>query len=139
MISYDDFAKLRLNQFLPADEIDELWDWEYLDQYWVGEGSGFTECLQLEDEPLVTRVFTLAFDDLDSEVVQKILATLGVPLLPGMGLSEIREALKEEPFHVYQFADDRKSYEFKAGGYQFSCTVLNEGGLIYLVVMRTDA
>ena len=42
-ISWGDFAKLRLSQFIPAAETRALRDWKFMDLRWVGEAVGFTE------------------------------------------------------------------------------------------------
>lgn len=53
-----------------------------------------------------------------------------------MTLADLRTVLGE-PARQFRFADDRLTYEFTLRGpprYSVSCTVLNDGGLTYLVV-----
>jgi hypothetical protein len=55
-----------------------------------------------------------------------------------MRVEELREVLGE-PVEEHRFVADRVTYEFVVAGrprYNVSCTVLNDVGLSYLVVMR---
>ena len=141
MIGFAEFGKLRLSQFLDPGEVDELEDWEYMERYWVGEACGFTEFLQLEDDPDVTRSIALDMEKIPDSTLQAILRALDLPLQPGMSLDRICQELRNEPSRTEVFAADRKTYEFKIGGerpYDISCTLLNDGGLVYLTIMQRD-
>ena len=62
---------------------------------------------------------------------------LGLPLNPGMTTSDVREALGT-PSNVLKFVEDRTTYEFLCGDedcYKVSCTVHNQNGLVYVVMM----
>lgn len=59
------------------------------------------------------------------------------PVRAGLRFEELR-AFLGEPLEEHRFVADRVSYEFVAPGpprYDLSCTVLNQGGLTYFVVM----
>ena len=138
MISYARFGKLRLAQFRPDTEITELADWEFMDALWVGEAVGFSEWLRLESEPEVLRSLSIDFREFPAAAASDVLRAIELPIRAGMRLEELRAALGE-PIEEQRFAKDRASYEFvlaKSPRYNVSCTVLNEGGLTYLVVMR---
>jgi hypothetical protein len=137
MISHVRFGKLRLAQFLPDAEIAELDGWEFMDHIWVGEAMGFSEWLRLEDSPKTLRSLSIDFSEFPEEATAKVLGTIGLPLRRGMKLKELRELLGKS-VETHRFVKDRVSYEFVLRApprYDVSCTVLNKGGLTYLVVM----
>jgi hypothetical protein len=137
MISHEQFGRLRLAQFLPDTELTGLEDWEYDDRMWVGEALGFSEWLRPVEEPEVLRSLAINFPRFPASAVSRVLAAIDLPIRVGMNIDELRSLLGE-PAETHRFADDRVSYEFRTAGpqpYKVSCTVLNEGGLSYLVVM----
>ena len=137
MISHTDFGMLRLAQFRPDDEIAELDNWEFMDHIWVGEAIGFSEWLRLEDEPETLRSLAIDFSEFPEPAAEQVLRAIDLPVRAGMKLNELR-ALLGEPVDEQRFVEDRVSYEFVVPGpprYEVSCTVLNRGGLRYLVVM----
>jgi hypothetical protein len=138
MISHALFGKLRLAQFRPDAEIAELDGWEFMDAVWVGEAVGFSEWLRLEEEPEELRSLAIDFSEFPEDAAVAVLRALDLPVRPGMRAEELRAVLGE-PVEEQRFAADRISYEFaveKPPRYNVSCTVLNDGGLSYLVVMR---
>jgi hypothetical protein len=138
MISYKEFGKLRLAQFRPDDEIEDLDEWEFMDDIWVGEAIGFSEWLRLESDPDVLRSVAIDFGEFPADVAEAALQAIGLPVRAGMPAEELRAVLGE-PVEEQRFAKDRVTYEFVAAGppsYNVSCTVLKEGGLSYLVMMR---
>src|SRR3954451_18674790 len=138
MLSYARFGVLRLAQFRPDTEITELAHWEFMDALWVGEAVGFSEWLRLESEPDVLRSLAIDFSEFPQAAASAVLRAIELPIRAGMRLEELRAALGE-PLEEERFVKDRVSYRFRAAGsprYEVSCTVLNEGGLTYLVVMR---
>ncbi len=156
LISYEAFGRLRLSQFLrnipvtrktkdrgagrrfTGKEIAEVEGWEYLGQVWVGEALGFSEWLRLAEDPDVLRSISLELTDLPARVVTTILHTLGLPLKPAMRLPAIEKILGES-LAIEARLDDRKTYSFRCGTreiYELGCTVLNQGGLIYLTMIR---
>ena len=138
MISHDEFARLRLASFLPGVELAELTDWEFEERTWVGEALGRSEWLRLEGEPDRLGSMAIDFATFPASAATEALRTIDLPLRPGMAAPEVRAVLGE-PIKEYRFADDRVSYEFLTPGpspYAVSCTILHEGGLRYLVVMR---
>jgi hypothetical protein len=137
MISHADFGKLRLAHLLPRANIVELADWEFMGKTWLGEAVGFSEWLRLEKDPNVLRSLAIDFTDFGEAAAIQVLDTIGVPIRRGMILDEIRQLLGME-VNEYRFVKDRVSYEFLVDGppaYTFLCTVLNQGGLTYLVVI----
>lgn len=95
MISHEEFAVLRLAQFLPAEEIQTLNDWEFLDRIWIGEARGFSEWLRLADEPDVLRSLSLDFDEFPAACTHRVLGTIGLPVRAGMRLDDLRRVLGE--------------------------------------------
>jgi hypothetical protein len=137
MISHTEFGKLRLEQLLPEAEIEWVTGWEFMNRLWVGEKSGFSEWLRLEKEPDRLSALAIDFAGFPAAEAAIVFDTLDLPLRPGMDTEELRAVLGE-PVEQHLFARDRITYEFAVAGppeYTLECTVLNEGGLAYLVVM----
>lgn len=137
MISHDNFGALRLAQFLPDARIAPLSDLEFADRLWVGEAIGFSEWLRLEDDPEILRSLAIDFSELPHAAAEAMLKAIDLPVSRGMTLEELRRILGT-PDEVLSFTPDRLTYEFLYTGppaYKISCTVLNDGGLTYLVVM----
>lgn len=141
MISYKDFGSLRLADFYtPEDDIEELEDWEFQDRLWVGESVGFTEWLRLKKSPRILRSMALDLPELPDDFITKVLGRIELPLRPGMTLAEIT-AILGEPTDSQKYVADRQSYDFTVGDsdkYNVNCTVHQERGLIYLVVMTQN-
>jgi hypothetical protein len=129
---------------LPDGEIAELDHWELRENLWIGEAVGFSEWLRLESDPDVLRSLAIAFPEFPQQAAAEVLRIIELPVQAGMTLPDLRRLLGE-PVKEFRFADDRVTYEFLVSGpprYDVSCTVLNDGGLTYLVVMaplRRDA
>ena len=137
MISHDEFGKLHLGQFIPDEEITHLKNWEFMGNVWLGEAIGFSEWLRLESDPNTLRSLALDLSEFPSEPCRRVLDVVDLPLKRGMSLKDIEEVLGN-PIDVDEYISDRKSYSFRfqnGAAYDLSCTVLNEGGLIYLVIM----
>lgn len=137
MISHQEFARLRLAQFVPHGDITDLTDWEFDERLWVGEAVGFTEWLRLETAPDVLQSLSLSFDDVSANVANRIFRAIDLPLRAGMTREQIKSVLGS-PTSERQFVPGRTSYEFRTGtpdAYSVSCTVDSELGLCYLVVM----
>jgi hypothetical protein len=136
MISHAEFGKLRLMQFIPESELEELQGWEYMDHLWLGESYGFSEWLRLEAEPGILRCLALDFSDFPQEALLKVIKRLDLSVWGGMKLDPLIQ-LFGKPIHEEHFVKDRVTYEFslqETAEYTLSCTVLNEGGLTYLVI-----
>lgn len=144
--THEQFAGLRLHQFLPAAAVAPLANWEYLEHSWVGEGHVFTCVLQLQAEPGRTRAINIDLcetADRAEEVGARLLEAVGLPLQRGMDLQTIVERLGGVlPVREFAFATDRRTYEFQLGGgdprrtYELLCTITHVGGLIF-VTMNT--
>jgi hypothetical protein len=143
MISHSDFGKLRLPQFAAIEDIAFLDDWEFLNELWVGEAIGFSEWLALKRDPDVLRSLSLSFAELPESMCMAVLERIGLPLRRGMNIEDITTVLgRPQRTLVFPRAKDRKSYEFLVGKpdqFRVSCTVLNDGGLTYLVVTKTSS
>ena len=137
MISHACFGNLRLAQFRIDAEIANLDNWVFMDCLWVGEAIGFSEWLRLEQQPETLRSLAIDFSEFPDAAAAEVLTTIGLPVRAGMKLSELRKLLGD-PVKELRFVKDRVSYEFVVRGppkYDVSCTVLNRGGLTYLMVM----
>jgi hypothetical protein len=137
MICHARFGALRLVEFLPDAEIAELENWEFMDHLWLGEAVGFSEWLRLENEPDVLRSLAIDLTEFPDQAAANVLRMIELPVQRGMSHAELRQLLGE-PVKELLFAKDRLTYEFVVPGpprYDVSCTVLNDGGLTYLVVM----
>ena len=138
MISIARFGQLRLAQFRPDVEIAELTNWEFMEAIWIGEAIGFSEWLRLESDPGVLRSLAIDFVEFPEAAAGAVLQAIELPVRAGMRLRELRDLLGE-PVGELRFVPDRVTYEFVLVGppkYDVSCTVLNDGGLSYLVIMR---
>ena len=138
MIAHAKFGKLRLAQFCPDADIAELSRWEFMDAIWVGEAVGFSEWLRLESAPAVLRSLAIDFAEFPAVAAAAVLQAIDLPVRAGMSIRELR-AMLGEPVEEHRFVADRVTCEFAAPGpsrYRVSCTVLNDGGLSYLIVMR---
>lgn len=136
MISHDRFGTLRLLHFLPDAQIEELRDWEFMEHLWIGEAIGFSEWLRLDDEPDVLRSLAIDFGELPNSMVEEVLRTIDLPIQGGMTFDQLRTILGE-PRETLRFVADRVTHEFlfqEQHPYRVSCTVLNGGGIVYLVV-----
>ena len=142
MIGYEDFGRLRLAQFVPSDTgITAIENWEFMGRLWVGDAIGFTEFLRLRRSSEVTRSIAVDLAALTRETSAAIFAAIDLPLAQGISLQQACDVLHAEPNGVHQFSKDRDSYDFQIGGdesYDVSCTVLHDGGLTYVVIMRHD-
>ena len=136
MIPYDRFGTLRLSQYLPDADIVGLNQWEFVDRMWVGEAVGFSEWLRPEDDPETLQSLAIDFNEFPSQPAERVLHDIGLSVSPGMTLGQLR-AMLGEPVEVRRFVPGRVSYEFvtpEPYPYWVSCTVTDDGGLVYLVV-----
>lgn len=136
MLTHEEFGQLRLSQFVPEKQITPLTDWEFLDRLWIGEAVGFSEWLRPEERADVLESLALDMEELPEEVVHRVLAKIGLPVRKGLTEIELTRLLGK-PRETQAFVDDRKTFDFQYADpdpYRVSCTVLNDGGLIYLVV-----
>jgi hypothetical protein len=145
LIPYNQFAKLRLKQFVGSDvEVTEGDGWEWMGGHWINEGiSSFTSFSRLKDTPEETGGLEIDLDELPASSARAILGAIQLPLRSGMKLEEVYAVLgeptKKDAFgkHVH----DRQTDEFEVGSkeaYYVSSTVHNDSGLIYLTVIRKD-
>jgi hypothetical protein len=136
MISHARFGKLRLADFRPDAEIVQLENWEFMDRIWVGEAVGFSEWLRLENKPEVLGSLAIDFSEFPAKAAEEVVRAIDLPVRAGMKADRLR-ALLGKPVDEYRGVKDRVSYDFVIPGpprYNVSCTVLNKGGLTYLVV-----
>lgn len=136
LISYKEFGKLRLQQFLPKTEITKVWNLEFMDKLWLGETYGFTEFLRPLSSPFKTKSISISFEDLPEETWKGIQEKLNLPFGRNSSLEEIERHLGK-PVKFERYTEDRLSYEFITEGeakFYVSCTLLTNGGLIYVVI-----
>lgn len=141
LISYEQFAKLRLRDFVPDPAaVGETTDWEWMDSFWLNEGIGFTSFSRHVTTPHDTGGLEISFPELPPDASQHLLSSIGLPLHPGMSNDDVLSTFGE-PMTTHQFVPDRRSYDFAVGStqpYLVSCTVQDTDGLIYLSVVRPD-
>lgn len=137
LIPHDQFGRLRLIQFLSDVDLAELENWEFMDHLWLGEAHGFSEWLRLEDDPEVLRSLAIDFAKFPEHAAKSVLRTIDLPVRRGMSLEDL-DRLFGPRIAEYSLADDRLTCDYltpKPNHYRISCTVLNDGGLSYLVVV----
>jgi len=142
LIPYEDFSRLRMKQFVPAEiEVSDDDGYEWMGGFWIHEGIGFTGVARHEDTPDEAGGLAVAFRELpERSATLAIFDAIRLPLRLGMTLEEVRSVLGE-PEHTNVFVADRKSYDFTVGSqfpYYVSATVHDTDGLIYVVVIRKD-
>jgi hypothetical protein len=141
LTSYDDFSKLRLDQFC-SGEISSTGAaiWEWMDGAWYCDAIGFSWFGCLEDMPDQTGCMEVDLLDLPQHESQAILSAIGLPLTAGMRLEAVEHALGA-PIEVMSFVDDRNTYVFQVGpedSYIVDCTIQDDAGLIFVSVLRED-
>ncbi len=141
LIDYEGFAKLRFRDFFPElPDIAEVECWQWMGTTWRNEGVGFSSFSSHHTTPNETGGIELSLDDLPAAELARLLVTIGLPLHYGMRIDEIISELGE-PSSDAGFVPDRRSYQFILGSvakYVCYCTVLDDGGLIYLSIIRRD-
>jgi hypothetical protein len=78
--------------------------------------------------------------ELDEGVQQEILACLGIPIARGLNARQLGRVLGRAR-KTLALVRDRRTYEYVVGDaekYHLSCTVHEDDGLIYVVMMRGD-
>lgn len=103
LVPHKQFGEIRLHQFLAADDIRELDNWEVMDEDWVGEAVGFTEVLRPARKPDVVRLVALDLDELTAETQCDLWSALQLPLRRGMSLVQLT-AILGEPVKTFRFA-----------------------------------
>ena len=137
MIPCSDFARLRLSAFVPETEIAQLENWEFENHLWIGEAIGFSEWLRLETDPDTLRSLAIDFSAFPEAAVDSVLERLKLPVRQGMSLNELDQLLGKRVAE-YRFVSDRISCDYftpEPHRYRITCTVKNDGGLSYLIVM----
>lgn len=137
MIPYADYGRLRLASFLPDADLAQLERWEFQNHVWAGEALGFSEWLRLEDDPDVLRSLAIDFSEFPAYAAEAVLQTIQLPVRAGMPLQDLDRLLGPRVAE-HCFVADRVSCDYftpEPHRYRVSCTVLNDGGLSYLVVM----
>jgi hypothetical protein len=135
MIPHVKFGQLRLKQFLPNAEIAELEDWEYEERVWVGEAVGFSEWLRPVEDPEILGSLSINFKEFPERAADQVLKAIELPLKRGMTADNLKAVLGE-PVETLRFVPGKVTYGFMTPEpYKVSCTVEDEGGLIFLEVM----
>ena len=140
ILPYSEFATIKLSHFVKSSKIYQLDNWEFMGGIWIGEAVGFTEFLRLESSTDELGSLAIDLDDLPTDTIQAIFATLNLPLKPHATYAEVEEVLeKYESTNI--FVEDRVVYNYTIGcrwPYYISCTIDEAKGLIYVVVIRKD-
>lgn len=137
MLAFDQFARLRLRSFLPATAVvDDLQDWEFIDDVWVGEGIGFTQFLRLDDDPDTLRSVSLDLEDLPDSVAQAVFDRIDLPLRFGMGMAETIHRLGLPSDTVSVGAETTLGFYVEADvPYDVSCIFDPDEGLVFVSVV----
>ncbi|MFZ1686793.1 MAG: hypothetical protein WAU70_05205 [Flavobacteriales bacterium] len=141
MIRYSHLAMLRFADFLPVvTAVDVEGNYEWMNGLWHYEGIGFSWFGAPMDAPHSTACIQLFADEVPADVMDSIMARLGLPLSFGMTRDRIEEHLGK-PFSTSTFSDDRISCDYMTTGiepYWVSCTILRDDGLAFFSLMRAD-
>ena len=139
MINYENFGKLKLSEVWPENkDIHKVSNFEFMNDIWVGETYGFTEWLQLEKEPAITRSISIALLDTPDHVIERVLKQIGFDFEKGMTEEQITSILGK-PIKIEKFVVDRHSNEYIIGTqdkYYLSLTFQQDKGLTYIVLMN---
>ncbi len=141
IISYNNFYKLKLEDFIPnKEDIEKLEDWEFMNAIWHGESIGFTEWLQLSEET-EEKSISIDLNDLSDNAINKIMTTLKLNLTKGMTKDNVIQ-LFGPPKNIESFVSDRLTLDYIIGStekYYLSLTITDDEGLIYVVLMNHSA
>ena len=143
IINYKEFEQLRISEFgSNKNEINNLTDWEFMEDLWIGESIFFSEWLRLESKPELTKSISVNFSDFSEQQISKILEKLKLPLKKGMKIKET-EKIFGNPLKTYSFIENNISYEYLIGienlnEYYLSLTIEMDNGLSYFVMMNHD-
>jgi hypothetical protein len=135
------FAKIRLSQFFPAEDIKPLKDWEYLNRKWVGEAVGFTEALCPKKQPSILKCLSLDLMAIDALTEKHFVEVLQLPLHRGMSENDVSAVLGQSR-RVQQFVPQQKTIEFalcEEHKYTIYCTINENSGLKYLTILSVSA
>lgn len=137
MIGFDEFRELRLRSFVPAAQgVEELTDWTFRDERWVGEAAGLTEFLRREAEPDVLRSIVLHLEELADSVAHAVLDRLDLPLWPGIAPETVVERLGRPSGEVDYGNRRMLLFDLPAGGpYEVCCAFEPEEGLVLVSVL----
>jgi len=79
LISYEQFAKLRLRDFVPdSTAIGETSDWEWMGSVWHNEGIGFTSFSRHVSTTDETGGLEIYFSELPADCIQRVLTAIGL-------------------------------------------------------------
>ena len=137
LIAFEQFGRLRLSKFRSDAVLAQLENWEFQEHLWVGEAIGFSEWLRLDRDREVLRSLAIDLSEFPAEAAQAVFQELRLPVRAGMTLPEL-SSIFGSPVAEHHFVPDRATYEYLTAEpkrYRVSCTVLNDGGLTYMVVM----
>lgn len=137
MLAFDQFARLRLRSFFPPTAVvDDLAEWEFIDDRWVGEGVGFTQFLRLEAEPDTLRSVSLDLEDLSDSVAQAVFDRLDLPLRLGMGIAETIHRFGLPTDTITVGVETTLGFAVDADvPYEVSCIFDPEEGLIFVTIL----
>ena len=136
MITPNEFRQLRLKPFVPSWSVVELENWQFMGESWVGEALGFSEWLRLESNPDALGSLAIDFSTFPPDAARAVFERIGLPLHGGMTVQEVEGVLGKR-LSAQRHVKGRISLSFLAGReseYSLSCTILAEGGLVFVVI-----
>ncbi len=138
ILAYQDFHAIRLSDFYDGPDYQEVEDYDFMGELWVGELVGFNTFLRPVSIPDETRAVSLDFTKDHDGMALRVLEALQLPLPANCTQSQIT-ALLGEPRKVIKLAKDTVTMDFSIGEhfrYFLSCTIHQVNGLMYLDVVN---
>lgn len=137
IIDYNDFGKLRLSEIWPENkDIGKVDDFEFMNNFWVGEIYGFTQFLQLKREPDLTKSISLNLIDIPDDIVERIFKRIGLLLKKGIS-PETCKSILGEPLNIENHKNNKQTYNYVISNkskYNLALTFKQDTGLIYVVI-----
>jgi hypothetical protein len=144
MVPPDQFATLRMSDYLPAKKVKAVADYELEDDWgfagvaWVGESFRNT-CFFLRPaaDPDALRLVVLDTSDFPDEAADQFLAAAGLPIVLDLTWAEVRAALGP-PTRKPKFDSTRhecRTAKFAIDGYELYLEVSDEWGIMFLIVL----
>jgi len=143
LITFEEFSKLRIREFFPEGTRMFLHE-EGFTECAIGpaatEGFAFTYFAWRADEPRMTTEVALDFSECPSDIGQRILNAIKLPLQPGMPLAEA-QSLLGNPDYSDLSAEGQGVVRFVCGEkhpYFVTCSFTKAEGLTGVVIFRKD-
>ncbi|WP_298713519.1 hypothetical protein [Chitinophaga sp.] len=138
IIAYQDFHAIRLSDFYDGPDYQEVEDYDFMGEIWVGELCGFNTFLRPVSLPNETRAISLDFTKDHDGMALRVLEALELPIPANCTQSQMTD-ICGEPRKVVKLAKDTVTMDFVIGDrcrYLVSCTIHQQNGLMYLDVVN---